>query len=268
MVGASSAGVFRGGAGEPLVLIHVGANPWHKREPVLPQLTARYDVLAPTMPGFAGGAELSGPVTFETFVDGVAAAMDAAGLAEAHLAGNSLGGWIAFELARRGRARSVLAISPGGGWTPRGARRLRRFFVWNKRLTTVSRPFVPVVLRSALLRRVFFRLIVARPERLTRAQAIALATDTMQGDLRRAAAIFESFVSPYPDFGVPTLLTWSELDRFTPLHPDGETWRQAAPHAEWRVLPGVGHLPMFDDPALVADTMLAHLDGATAAAGS
>lgn len=212
------------------------------------------------LPGWTGGAKLSGPATLETFVDAVAAAMDAAGLADAHLAGNSLGGWIAFELARRGRARSVMAFSPAGGWTPRGARRLRRFFVWNKRLTTVSRPFVSVALRFALLRRVFFRLIVARPERLTQAQATHLARDTMRGDMRRmAAAIFDTFVSPYPDFGVPTLVVWSEFDRFTPLHPDGETWRQAAPHAEWRILPDVGHLPMFDDRALVARTMLAHI---------
>jgi pimeloyl-ACP methyl ester carboxylesterase len=269
MVGVSSTGAFRGGAGEPLVLIHIGANPWHKWEPVLPQLTAQYDVLVPTLPGWAGGAKLSGSVTLKTFVDAVADAMDAAGMPDAHLAGNSFGGWVAFELARRGRARSVLAFSPAGGWTPGGARRLRRFFVWNKRLTTVSRPFVSVALRFALLRRVVFRLIVARPERLTPDQATHLATDTMRGDLGRiAAGIFDTFVSPYPEFGVPTLLAWSELDRFTPLHPDGETWQQAASHAEWRILRGVGHLPMFDDPELVARTMLAHLDGATAAAAS
>ena len=45
--------------------------------------------------------------------------MDAAGMATAHVAGNSLGGWLAFELARRGRARSVCAISPAGGWPSR-----------------------------------------------------------------------------------------------------------------------------------------------------
>jgi pimeloyl-ACP methyl ester carboxylesterase len=260
-----SAGVFRGGAGEPLVLIHIGANPWHKWEPVLPQLTARYDVLIPTLPGWKGGPKLSDPVTLETLVDGVATAMDAAGWTEAHLVGNSVGVWISFELARRGRARSVLALSPAGGWTPRGARRLRRFFLWNKRLTAVSRPFVSVAVRFGILRRVFFRLIVAHPERLTRVQATHMAKDTMAGDLKRMqTAIFDNVVTQYPDLGVPALVAWCELDRVTPLRSHGEAWRRAAPKAEWRILPDVGHVPMFDDPELVARTMLAHFEGAAA----
>jgi pimeloyl-ACP methyl ester carboxylesterase len=172
-------------------------------------------------------------------------------------------------LARRGRARSVLAFSPAGGWTPQGARRVRGFFRWNKRLTLVSRPFVSVAVRFALMRRVLFRLIVARPERLTAVQAAQLAKDTLLGDIRRiTASLDQVFVAPYPDFGVPTLLAWSEGDRFTPLDPDGATWRRAAPHADWRVLPGVGHLPMFDDPTLVASTVLAHLAGTTRSSAS
>ena len=34
----------------------------------------------------------------------------------AHIVGNSLGGWVAFELERRGRARTLTAIAPAGGW--------------------------------------------------------------------------------------------------------------------------------------------------------
>jgi pimeloyl-ACP methyl ester carboxylesterase len=266
---AGNPAAFRSGEGEPLVLLHVGANPWHKWDQVLPQLTARYDVLIPTLPGWTGGASLQGPATVETVVEAMCDAMDAAGLADAHLVGNSMGGWIAFELARRGRARSVLAFSPAGGWTPQGARRVRGFFRWNKRLTLVSRPFVSVAVRFALMRRVLFRLIVARPERLTAVQAAQLAKDTLLGDIRRiTASLDQVFVAPYPDFGVPTLLAWSEGDRFTPLDPDGATWRRAAPHADWRVLPGVGHLPMFDDPTLVASTVLAHLAGTTRSSAS
>ena len=42
--------------------------------------------------------------------------LDELGLAKAHLAGNSLGGWAALELARRGRALTVCALSPAGAW--------------------------------------------------------------------------------------------------------------------------------------------------------
>ena len=42
--------------------------------------------------------------------------MDEAGFETAHVAGNSLGGYLALKLAERGRARSVVALAPGGGW--------------------------------------------------------------------------------------------------------------------------------------------------------
>jgi pimeloyl-ACP methyl ester carboxylesterase len=50
------------------------------------------------------------------FVDAVERAMDEAGFETAHLAGNSLGGYLALQIAARGRARSVVALAPAGGW--------------------------------------------------------------------------------------------------------------------------------------------------------
>src|SRR5204862_2087176 len=50
--------------------------------------------------------------------DAVERAMDAAGFETAHIAGNSLGGYVALQLAARGRARSVVALAPAGGWAP------------------------------------------------------------------------------------------------------------------------------------------------------
>ena len=49
-------------------------------------------------------------------VDAVERAMDEAGFETAHVAGNSLGGFVALQLAARGRARSVVALAPAGGW--------------------------------------------------------------------------------------------------------------------------------------------------------
>ena len=250
--------VFRAGSGEPMVLIHIGANPWHKWEPVLPQLTERFDVLAPTLPGWAGGPVLSGPASLTVFVDAVEAAMDRAGMTAAHLMGNSLGGWIAFELARRGRGRSVIAFSPAGGWNDRGRRRLKRFFVWNKRLTAATRPLVPLVLRSPLVRRIMFRLIIEHGDQVTTRQAVDLTRDTMHGDLKRIVPVIDEAVLEYPELGVPALVAWSEQDRFTPLRYDGDTWLAATPHTEFRILPDVGHLPMFDNPTMVANTILEH----------
>lgn len=53
----------------------------------------------------------------DVYLDQIEQIMDQKGWETAHLVGNSLGGWIALGLALRGRARSVTAIAPAGGWT-------------------------------------------------------------------------------------------------------------------------------------------------------
>src|SRR5215208_8246153 len=105
----------RGGSGEPLVLLHGFLDTWRVWELVLPALERRHDVLAPTLAGHAGGPRLA-EVTDGAIADAVERAMDEAGFATAHLAGNSLGGHVALQLAARGRARSVVAFAPAGGW--------------------------------------------------------------------------------------------------------------------------------------------------------
>jgi pimeloyl-ACP methyl ester carboxylesterase len=108
----------RGGAGEPLVLIHGIGSFFQVWEPVLPALEAEREVIAIDLPGFGASAVLDGgrephPVALAA---AVAAFLDELGLADAHIAGNSLGGWVALELAKLGRARSVCALSPAGFW--------------------------------------------------------------------------------------------------------------------------------------------------------
>ncbi len=106
----------RGGCGSPLVCLHGFSDTWRLWELVLPMLERRHDVLASTLPGHAGGPELAGEVSATLIPDAVERAMDEAGFETAHIAGNSLGGLVALELAARGRARSVVAFAPAGGW--------------------------------------------------------------------------------------------------------------------------------------------------------
>jgi pimeloyl-ACP methyl ester carboxylesterase len=106
----------RGGHGSPLVGLHGFLETWRTWELVLPALERRHDVLAPTLPGHAGGPPLDGPPDGQTMPDAVERAMDGAGFDTAHLVGSSLGGFVALQLAARGRARSVVAFAPAGGW--------------------------------------------------------------------------------------------------------------------------------------------------------
>ena len=103
----------RGGTGSPLLCLHGFMDTWRTWELVLPMLERQHDVLALTLPGHAGGPSIDGTASTEAFVDAVERSMDAAGLALAHLVGNSLGGYVAFQLAARGRAASVVTFEIG-----------------------------------------------------------------------------------------------------------------------------------------------------------
>src|SRR5256885_731808 len=111
--------LHRGGGGAPLVLLHGFMDSWRTWELVLPALERHHDVLAPTLAGHAGGPPLDGDATGAALADAVERAMDEAGFPIAHIAGNSLGGYVALELAARGRAKTVVALAPAGGWAER-----------------------------------------------------------------------------------------------------------------------------------------------------
>jgi pimeloyl-ACP methyl ester carboxylesterase len=101
---------------EALVLLHGFTDTPRTWELVRPRLESRYRVLAPALPGHLGGPPLDGTPDAQTLPDAIEQAMDEAGIGFAHVAGNSLGGYVALKLAERGRALSVVALAPGGGW--------------------------------------------------------------------------------------------------------------------------------------------------------
>ena len=141
------AGAFRAGSGEPLLLVHGSSSVPQVWRPVLSELEVSFDVLAVALAGHVGGPSLPAevPVCMQAMVDAVEREMDAAGFDTAHIAGNSLGGWIALELACRGRARSVVALSPAGGWEQGTAeeRRLRGLFRRNHAIAQRMLPRPP-----------------------------------------------------------------------------------------------------------------------------
>jgi pimeloyl-ACP methyl ester carboxylesterase len=101
---------------EPLILIHGFTDTWRTWELVLPWLEERHDVVAVALPGHDGGPEIARDVDGDVAVAEVERVMTARGWETAHVAGNSLGGYVALQLAERGRARTVVAFAPAGGW--------------------------------------------------------------------------------------------------------------------------------------------------------
>jgi pimeloyl-ACP methyl ester carboxylesterase len=104
----------RSGSGEPLLLLHGMGTSGRDFTAVLPELRARFDVLDVDLPGVGRSAHLGQRPTVGALTDAVERTLDEEGVGRVHVLGNSLGARIAIELARRGRASSVVAISPSG----------------------------------------------------------------------------------------------------------------------------------------------------------
>ena len=244
---------------EPLVLLHgitMSGRVWDR---TIPFLKAHHQVLAPTLMGHHGGATpVERPVRLRHLVDDIERILDQSELDRPHFAGNSLGGWIALELAGRGRASSVCALSPAGFWSI-GTRpqlepptRLKRVIREARRAHRV----LPFVARSKLGRRRALRSVAVHGENLTAAEVIRTTTDLLEcvvaPDLFGSTERFEDLHPPPPR----VTLAWAEKDRILPLHVNGAIARRRMPSAQFIVLPGVGHVPMIDDPQLVARTIL------------
>jgi pimeloyl-ACP methyl ester carboxylesterase len=248
-------------AAEPLVLIHGFSATGRTWEPVRDSLNRSFDVLAVNLAGHVGGPELGdAQASVDALVDAVARDMDAAGFETAHLVGNSLGGWIALELATRGRARSVVALSPAGGWEAgsKAEKRLRTLFYRNHKLSTALLPRLDSLMRRPRLRRALLWQVVAYGERVPPATAAQLVRDSVGCSIYfelMEAIMREGPPSSFEGITCPVLLAWGTRDRILPSPKYSQRLREMLPSAEWKALQGLGHVPMSDDPELVARTI-------------
>jgi pimeloyl-ACP methyl ester carboxylesterase len=249
----------RAGAGEPLLLIHGIGSTWRVWKPVLPALEGRHDVLAISLPGYGESPPLEREPTVPALAGAVEEELDATEWDTAHIAGNSLGGWIAAELARRRRARSVVAISPAGLWTPKELAYSSRSLDATYAGTRMLVPYAETLTRSRVLRGLLFAQVAARGWRADPEEAAyamrALAnspsfTGTKEWIARNAAA-----PEGLNEIRAPFRLAWGTWDLLLPFR-QARRWASIVPGAELVELPRLGHIPMADKPDVVARTIL------------
>ena len=245
----------RTGAGEPLVLLHGQGFSRRSFDPVVPILAEHFDVIAVDLPGHGESprpAKGAGS-TPRDLAAAVAGLLDELGIATAYVVGNSSGGWVALELARLGRARTVTALAPAGLW--------RRTAPWHIRLgmrqarlnaRIVHRVF-PDAPRTRAARALAAIQVSGHPFRVPYAPARdtvrAMATapgfrETLRGLETRRFADGDAIT-------VPVTVAFGTRDRV--LLPVVARRRGQLPaQTRWVRLRGCGHVPMFDDPAATA----------------
>jgi pimeloyl-ACP methyl ester carboxylesterase len=229
---------------------------------VLPQLERHHDVLAPTLLGHAGGPPLDGKIDDDLLPNAVERAMDEAGFETAHIVGNSLGGYLALQLAARGRAESVVALAPAGGWAVEDGSSAAAldYFIRMRDLLQAAAPHAEAIASSPEGRRRATEYIATNFEHIT--------PDLIVHMIRGAATC--DAVLPLVDYArregwrldaehiaCPVRVIWGTDDKLL-------LWPAAAarfrddwlPNADWVELEGVGHCPQLDVPVETAELIL------------
>ncbi|MFI1535022.1 alpha/beta fold hydrolase [Streptomyces anandii] len=249
----------RVGSGEPLLLLHGIGHHRQAWDPVVHLLAAERDVIAVDLPGFGASPGLPDGLRHDlpTMNAALAALCEALEIERPHVAGNSLGGLLALELGREKLVRSVTALSPAGFWSQ--AERRYAFGVLQAMRVIARRtpqPLVERLSRTAAGRTVLTSTIYARPGRRSPeavvAETLALAQATGFEETLRAG-IEVLFTDDVP--GIPVTVAWGTQDRLL-VRRQGIRAKQIIPRARLVRLPGCGHVPMNDDPALVARVIL------------
>lgn len=251
--------VYEGGSGDPLILIHGFTETWRVWLPILKLLEPHYRVIAPTLPGHIGGQVLNERATPLAIANAMAQQLRDRGITKAHIVGQSLGGWVTYEMVRHGLARSAQGLSPGGAFRDRQV--VVDFIGKSRGMLKMLRFLVPVILflsRFAWLRKRLFAAEMEHADRMPHEVVVDRFDRVMQ------MTIFEEFldpdlrpIEPLPaDHGVPVQVAWCEKDTTLPFEKFGQPMLDTLGLESAVVLKGCGHNPMYDDPEGVAKVIL------------
>lgn len=245
----------------PLVLIHGFTDTVRTWELVRPALEERHDVVAVALPGHVGGPEIAEVVGSDVAVAEVERVMDARGWRTAHVVGNSLGGYVALQLAERGRARSVVALAPAGGWAE-GDESYREVLAHFPEVRAEVQRYVgqaDAMMQTDLARRRATATTTVNyqhiPPDLLADQLRAVAQCTALAPMT-ALARKRGWVLDPAKVDCPLRFVWGTEDALLPWPRAAARYRAWFPTADWIELPDVGHAIQLDVPREAAQLIL------------
>jgi pimeloyl-ACP methyl ester carboxylesterase len=249
----------RVGRGEPLVLLHGIGHHRQAWDPVVDILATEREVIAVDLPGFGASPGLPAGLDYDlpTTNSVLGALFEALELDRPHVAGNSLGGLLALELGREKLVRSVTALSPAGFWSEAERRYAFGLLLTMRGIAQrLPLPLVERLSRSAAGRTALTSTIYGRPARRS-PEAVVAETLALAGATGFDATLQAGITVQFTDdlSGIPVTVAWGTRDRLL-VRRQGIRAKRIIPHARLVRLPGCGHCPMNDDPALVSRVIL------------
>ena len=265
---SASINYHRQGEGQPLVLLHGVGHHWQAWAPVIDRLAEEFDVIACDSPGFGRSAALPPAIepTIPAYADAFEWFFAELGLERPNVAGNSMGGAIALELARRRAIRSASAFSPAGFWNAAELRMCQLSLGSLARMPQSLRPTVEALARTRRGRIALFSQLFGYPARLPAEEAVETLRDAWASPaLTRTLDCFSEyrFAAPEQLRSTPVTIAWGIRDRLLPYRLQAPRARAMLPWATHVAL-GAGHVPFFDDPSACAAVISARARSATA----
>ncbi|CAN2238080.1 MhpC Predicted hydrolases or acyltransferases (alpha/beta hydrolase superfamily) [actinobacterium SCGC AAA044-D11] len=247
------------GSLEPIVLIHglgSAATAW---KPIIPKLETKFKVITLDLPGH-GNADWVDHRALEPEVLAklVFDLMDENGIDNFHLAGNSLGGWVALEMAALNpeRIKSLVGLAPAGLWQNPATTRAR--YAFSKVMADSLKGVAPKLLKVGVARKIGFEAFTPNWSTLDLETCIDAVTalGNCHGYYHTWDAMLHRRFDKAIPKTVPTTIIFGDSDWTLPVENSQE--RSLAPaHCRWVVLPVCGHAPMWDRPDEVVSEIFA-----------
>ena len=242
-----------------MVLLHPLGSSREVWQPVVPALAEHFDVLAVDLPGFGDSPPLPPGVepSPRALAEAVAGLLDDLGITEPDVVGNSVGGWVALELAGLRPVASLTLLSPAGLWlggTPLYCRASLRISRW---LCRHAGGLLSRLVGHRLGRALVLGQTHGHPMRMSpaRARAAIHALGSAPGfEATFVATLSRHAVSP-PDLDAPVTVAFGTRDLLLPPR-QARHVELLPPGTRVRALPGCGHIPMADAPPAVAALIL------------
>ncbi|WP_330232879.1 alpha/beta hydrolase [Nocardia sp. NBC_00508] len=254
------------GSGDPLLLLHGFTMSPHCWEQTAARLATQCEVFAPAFAGHWGGPSANGwSIDVHFLADQICDQLDELGWRTCHIAGNSLGGWVGVELARRGRARTLTLIAPAGGWHAPSLTQLRinLKFLSLVPLLEIGKHLGRFAIDNPLAQRIALLALSKHASAVSRRDAAAAITAALNCPAM-LPMIITALRAPAQDdlstLRTPVRLLLSEYDRVIPNRVYARRYLKELPESADRILVnGVGHVPMLEAPDRIATLIAEHV---------
>ncbi|MGB7449580.1 MAG: alpha/beta fold hydrolase [Ornithinimicrobium sp.] len=255
---------IRRGSGSPLLLVHGLGAGWRSWSPILEELAERREVIAVDLPGFGETPPLTGEVSIATLADSVADFIREQGLDGVSTVGQSMGGRMVLELARRGVGGDTVALDPGGFWSDRDLAIFGATLRPSIAVVRALRGRLPALLGTAVGRTLLLAQLSVRPW--------ALSRETVLPDVRGLAdspstgAAMDALTKGPKQQGAPAgtapgrvTIGWGRRDLVT-LPSQATSATELFPDATLHWFERCGHFPQWDAPREATQLILDSTD--------